>query len=82
MGHRRAKDNKCECGIAQNTVHLLRCPLEGRVTEEVGRDPEWCREGALVIFPSSVRFVGRERGSWGQRPASGLDNLPVARQSR
>ena len=41
----RAEDDKCECGVADNAVHLFRCPLvgdwKGRVVEEASWDPEW-----------------------------------------
>jgi len=49
----RAEDDKYECGIAQNTAHLLRRPLvrdgKGRSLEEARQDPELCREVARFL---------------------------------
>ena len=47
----RREDDKCDCGVIQNAVHLLRCPLidiadgKRRSAEEIWGDPgpEWCR---------------------------------------
>ena len=49
----------CECGVAQNAAHLLESPKvddgRGMTTEQVWRDPEWCREVVRV----SIMFRGR-----------------------
>lgn len=49
-----AEDDKCECGVAQNAAHLLRCSLvgdgKGRTVEEAMEDREWCR--AIAEFLS------------------------------
>ncbi|KAF8417926.1 hypothetical protein EV426DRAFT_710120 [Tirmania nivea] len=43
----------CEEGIAQNTVHLLRCPEvadgKGREWEQIWDDPEWCEQLAEAV---------------------------------
>ncbi|KAF8417651.1 hypothetical protein EV426DRAFT_709666 [Tirmania nivea] len=54
----------CEEGVAQNAVHLLRCPGvadgKGRKWEEIWEDPEWCEKLAEAVQRElRTRFGGR-----------------------
>ena len=48
----RSQDDQCECGEAQNAVHLRQCKLvgdgRGRTLEQCQQEMEWCE--AVVDF--------------------------------
>lgn len=49
----RSEAGECECGAAQNAVHILVCTKigdgRGRKAEEIWKDEDWCREVARFV---------------------------------
>jgi len=76
----RAEEDECECGVAQNTAHILECTLEGggsgRMAEEARRDPEWYREVAGFLRSWFYRCI--EKATWGAGTSPDIGN-PTSR---